>query len=90
MNSTTINIRTDAATKKQAEALFNDFGISLSSAINMFLKQTIRERKIPFEIGYTSDIPNELTSKVLSESEMGINLSPTYDSVDDLMDALHA
>ena len=90
MNSVNINIRTDAVTKKQAETLFNDFGISLSSAINMFLKQTIRERKIPFAVGYTKSIPNELTAKVLKESEEGKNLSPVYNSVDELMDALHA
>ena len=90
MNSVNINIRTDAVTKKQAETLFNEFGISLSSAINMFLKQTIRERKIPFEIGYTNSVPNELTAKVLKESEEGINLSPVYNSVDELMDALNA
>ena len=48
MNTTTINVRTDTATKEKAEDLFAEFGLSMSSAINMFLKQTIRERKIPF------------------------------------------
>ena len=92
MNTTTINVRTDTATKEKAENLFAEFGLSMSSAINMFLKQTIRERKIPFEVGYPSkdEEPNELTAKVLKESEEGKNLSHAYNSTKELMDALHA
>ncbi len=89
MNSmATINIRTDSATKKEAERLFADFGLSMTSAINVFLRQVIREKRIPFEIGYEN--PNELTAKVLKETEEGKNLSPTFDSIDELMDSLHA
>ena len=58
----TINIRTDIDTKKKAEQLFADFGLSMTSAINVFLKQVIREKRIPFEIGY--ETPNSLTAKV--------------------------
>ena len=85
---TTINVRTSAETKKAAEELFEDFGLSMTSAINVFLKQVIRERRIPFEIGY--ETPNELTAKVLKETEEGKNLSPVYHSVSELMDSLHA
>ena len=55
-------------------------------------KTTIRERKIPFEVGYPSkdEEPNELTAKVLKDSEEGKNLSPAYNSTEKLMDALHA
>ena len=60
----------------------------MTSAINVFLKQVIRERRIPFEIGY--ETPNELTAKVLKETEEGKNLSPVYHSVSELMDSLHA
>ena len=89
MNSmATINIRTDSATKKEAERLFADFGLSMTSAINVFLRQVIREKRIPFEIG--DENPNELTAKVLKETEEGKNLSPAFDSIDELMDSLHA
>lgn len=67
---------------------FEDFGLSMTSAINVFLRQVIRERKIPFEIGYGT--PNELTARVLRETEEGKNLSPVFDSISDLMDSLHA
>lgn len=89
MNATaTINIRTSAETKKAAEELFEDFGLSMTSAVNIFLKQVIRERRIPFEIGY--ETPNDLTAKVLKETEEGKNLSPVYHSIPELMDSLNA
>lgn len=90
MTTSTINVRVDSSTKKQAELLFEDFGLSMSNAINIFLKQTIREHKIPFEIGYSSWEPNELTAKVLKDAENGKNLSPVYDSVDEMMKDLNA
>lgn len=42
-NNATINIRTDANTKNKAEKLFDSFGMSMSTAINVFLKQAVRE-----------------------------------------------
>ena len=45
-----INIRVDDEIKKQAEIVCNDIGISLSSAINIYLKKLGREYKIPFEL----------------------------------------
>ena len=83
----TINIRTDLETKKEAEQLFEEFGLSMTSAINVFLKQVIREKRIPFEIGYKN--PNELTANVLKEAEEGKNLSPVYESIEEMMDSLH-
>ena len=80
--------RTDIDTKKKAEQLFADFGLSMTSAINVFLKQVIREKRIPFEIGY--ETPNSLTAKVMKETEEGKNLSPAFDSIAELMDSLHA
>ena len=46
--STSISI--DADVKAQAQALFADFGLDLSTAINIFLRQSIRENCIPFAI----------------------------------------
>ena len=86
--TTNINIKTDSSLKKQAEKLFAELGMNMSTALNVFLRQAVRERRIPFEIGY--ETPNELTSKVLKETEEGKNLSPVYHSVSELMDSLHA
>lgn len=88
MSSAVINVRTDSETKKNAESLFRDFGLSMTSAINIFLRQVIREKRIPFEIGY--ETPNELTAQVLKDSEEGKNLSKTFDSIPEMMKSLHA
>lgn len=45
-------IRIDEATKKQAVELLEGLGMNLSEAVNMFLKQVVLYRGIPFEIRY--------------------------------------
>lgn len=45
-----INLRVDDDVKKQAELVCSEIGISLSSAINIYLKKLGREYKIPFEV----------------------------------------
>lgn len=58
----------------------------MTSAVNVFLKQVVREKRIPFEIGCES--PNSITAKVLSDVEEGKNLSPAFDTIPALMDSL--
>lgn len=45
-----LNIRIDDNLKKQAEAIFDDIGLTLSSATIVFLKQVVRSNGIPFEL----------------------------------------
>ena len=82
-----INIRIDDELKKEAEKLFNDLGINMSSAINVFLKQSVREQKIPFEI--RKEYPNYDTDMAIAETDStDYNDSKTYDSVDELFKEL--
>ena len=48
MATTNINVRVDSALKQEAEALFGDLGLNMSSAINMFLRSAINHNGIPF------------------------------------------
>ena len=50
MAKTSTNISIDADIKIKAQELFADFGLDLSTAINMFLKRAIFERGIPFDV----------------------------------------
>ena len=50
MATSNINIRIDSALKQEAEALFSDLGLNMSSAITMFLKSAINYDGIPFEV----------------------------------------
>ena len=45
-----ISIRMEDKLKQQAEELFSDLGMNLTTAITIFVKQSIREQRIPFEI----------------------------------------
>ena len=50
MATTNLNIRTDKAIKDQAEEIFNELGLNMTTAINIFLRTAIREHGIPFEL----------------------------------------
>lgn len=67
-NMTNVNIRMDSDLKKQVEELFGEFGMNMTTAIIMFAKAVVRERKIPFEIvAPKDDFYNEYNQKLLSE-----------------------
>jgi DNA-damage-inducible protein J len=48
MSTTNINIRTDSEIKSQAQQIFETLGLDMTTAINLFLRQTVRERDLPF------------------------------------------
>ena len=50
MPNTSMNIRMDSEIKKQAQELFAQFGLDMTTAVNMFLRQAIRQRGIPFSL----------------------------------------
>ena len=53
----TVNIRMEQPLKDEAESLFHEMGLTMSSAFNMFVRQVVRLRKIPFEISATHTDP---------------------------------
>ena len=87
MASTNINVRVDSDLKVQAESLFTDLGMNMSTAINMFLKSAVTYDGIPFEV--RRHFPNADTRAALAEySEMKKNPSAyrRYGSFDDVLD----
>lgn len=50
MAQATFSVRMDETLKKQFDMLCSDFGMNASTAINVFARAVVRERKIPFEI----------------------------------------
>ena len=50
MSNTSMNIRMDSDVKRQAKELFAQFGLDMTTAINMFLRQSIRQQGIPFAL----------------------------------------
>ncbi|WP_300412700.1 type II toxin-antitoxin system RelB/DinJ family antitoxin [uncultured Oscillibacter sp.] len=61
-STTNISIRMDAELKAQADALFAELGMNLSTAFNIFVRQCLREGGIPFRI--TLNLPTQETDTV--------------------------
>lgn len=55
MGQAIFSVRMDEDLKKEFEELCNDFGMNMTTAINIFAKAVVRERKIPFEIEESKD-----------------------------------
>lgn len=84
-NTTNISIRMDSDLKKQADALFEEFGMNISTAFNIFVRQTLREGRIPFDISINN--PNKKTVAAMIEAERiarDTNI-PGYTDVDMLL-----
>ena len=88
MSTTNLNIRTDKDVKEKAEKIFNELGLNMTSAVNIFLRTAIRERGIPFELKL--DVPNETTIAAIEEGRKMASdpSSPRYFNIDELRDAL--
>lgn len=84
MTTTNINIRMDSDLKAQADALFGELGMTLSTAFNIFVRQSIRDGGIPFEI--TLNQPSKDTIAAMLEAER-IAKDPSvkgYNNLDEL------
>ena len=66
-NTTNISIRMDSALKTQADKLFSELGMNLSTAFNIFVRQSLREGRIPFDISLNQ--PNKDTVEAMLEAE---------------------
>ena len=67
MATTNMSIRMDVDLKKQAETMLASMGLNMTTAMNIFLHQVVRQGKIPFEIA--TDIPNAETLAAMREMD---------------------
>ena len=88
MATTNLNIRIDKDIKDQAEEIFNELGLNMTTAVNMFLRTAIREQGIPCELKL--DVPNETTAAAIEEGRkmMSDSSAPRYSSMDALKEPL--
>lgn len=87
-NTTNLNIRVDEELKRKAEAIFNELGLNMSTAINMFLRYSVRYGGIPFELRIEK--PNEETLSAIDDVNNNRSMSKTFDNVKALMEDLNA
>ena len=60
-DTTNLSIQIDRGLKDEADNMFNEMGMNLTTAIIIFVKQAIRQKKIPFEIALDTDNDKSLT-----------------------------
>ena len=88
MKNVNVTLRVDEDLKKQADDLFSELGLNLTTAFNIFLRQSVREQQIPFRV--SRNVPNAVTLAAMDAAEKGEELYGPYDSVSELMEALNA
>ena len=85
----TISCKVDENVKAQSEAIFESLGLSMSAAINVFLRAAIRENGLPVNTKLGKTYEQIIDERIL-ESKTSNNVSPEFTSVKDAMDWLNA
>ncbi len=88
MEVTNLNIKIRKDIKETAEEIFGELGMNMATAINIFLRQSIRENGIPFELRL--DQPNRITMDAIEEGRrLAMDTSVKgYTSINELKAAL--
>ena len=87
-NTTNLNIRVDKELKRNAETIFSELGLNMSTAMNIFLRYAVRYGGIPFDLRIEK--PNAETLAAINDVNSNRNMSDTFDSISDLMEDLNA
>ncbi len=88
MSATTMNIRVDSDIKNNAKKIFAELGMDLTTAVNIFLRQSIREHGMPFELKL--HVPNDETLEAIRQVNNKEDLSKPFSSISELMQDLNA
>ena len=87
MSKTSMSIRLDSEVKDQAQQVFNNLGMDMTTAINIFLRQAIQYQGLPFDVRLDE---NRKLLEVLRDLNQNRNMSQSFESVSDLMEDLRA
>lgn len=85
MTTTNFSVRMDSDIKKQCEELYGELGVNLTTAINVFLRQSLRAGGFPFAVRLNQ--PNSKTISALLEAEK-ISKDPNVKHYSDVEEAL--
>lgn len=87
--NTSMNIRMNKDVKLQAQKVFSDLGIDLTTAVNVFLRQSIRYQGFPFDVTLRLE-PNATTMAAIEHADKEIDMHGPFESVEALMEDLNA
>ncbi|MCD8049960.1 MAG: type II toxin-antitoxin system RelB/DinJ family antitoxin [Clostridia bacterium] len=89
MQSANVAIKTDKNIKEQVKEIYSALGMDLTTAVNIFFRQSIIHHGLPFEV--TLDVPNSETAEVFDEVKRmkeNPDIGKTYTDVDEMMKEL--
>lgn len=86
-STTNFSVRMDSDIKKQCEEMYGELGINLTTAINVFLRQSLRVGGFPFDVRLEQ--PNKQTMVAMQEAER-IGRDPSAKRYSDVEEALRA
>ncbi len=82
--TTNISIRMDTELKTKADVFFNELGMNISTAFNIFVRQSLREGKIPFDISLNEQNKETLFSMIEAERIAKDSSIKGYNDLDEL------
>ncbi len=82
--STTIQIRTKANVKKDAQKVLSALGLDLSTAINMYLQQVVIQKGIPFKVLTENGMTPEREAQLLKEAAWAMKHGKRYSSTKEM------
>lgn len=87
MSKMSISILLDSEVKEQAQQVFSNLGMDMTTAINIFLRQAIQYQGLPFDVRLDE---NRKLLQALTDLDQNRNMSQSFESVSDLMEDLRA
>lgn len=89
INMAQVNIRIDDNLKEKAENLFEELGLNMSTAFNIFIRQSIRQGGIPFEITtqvdpFSSESNMKILLQSLKEADEGRFVSKSFEELKEM------
>ena len=87
MSKTSMSIHLDSEVKEQAQQVFSNLGMDMTTAINIFLRQAIQYQGLPFDVRLDE---NRQLLQVLTDLDQNRNMSQSFESVSDLTEDLRA
>ena len=75
---TTINVRTDVATKRAAQGVFKRMGLDLSTGVNMYLSRVAQDKAMPFTPRTVNGFTPEFEAQMIRETEYAEKYGKRY------------
>ncbi len=83
-----MTIRINKDIKNQAQSIYSELGIDMTTAINVFLRQSIRNNGFPFRVNL--EVPNYVTMAAMKATQNNEDTHGPFSSVEELMEDLNA